>query len=132
VPDVRTWCSFVCETSTEGTSPIDHPSVSAETAEGLSRLGLAPVGVQPAHVFHRALEFGYPVPTTDRDRTLDELQPALEDLHILSRGRFGGWKYEVSNMDHSVMQGVEAADRLATGSAEITLFDPATVNAGKR
>ena len=132
VPDVRTWCSFVCETSTEGTAPLDHPSVATETADGLCRLDLAPKNVRPAHVFHRALEFGYPVPTTDRDRILEKLQPALEDLHILSRGRFGGWKYEVSNMDHSVMQGVEAAERLVNGTTEITLFDPAKVNAGKR
>lgn len=132
VPDVQRWCSFVCETSTEGTAPLSHPTVAHDTAEGLCALGLAPEGVQPAHVFHRALEFGYPVPTTDRDRILNELQPALEALRILSRGRFGGWKYEVSNMDHSVMQGVEAAERIVAGTPEITLFDPATVNAGKR
>ena len=41
---------------------------------------------------------------------------------ILSRGRFGAWKYEVSNQDHSFMQGVEAADHVLTGSHEPTFY----------
>lgn len=57
------------------------------------------------------MEFGYPVPCIDRDEVLRELIPLLEtECNIISRGRFGGWKYEVANQDHSLMQGVEAAD----------------------
>ena len=47
-------------------------------------------------------------------------------------GRFGAWKYEVSNQDHSFMQGVELVDRLALGDSELTLNHPETVNAGRR
>jgi hypothetical protein len=39
---------------------------------------------------------------------------------VFSRGRFGAWKYEVSNQDHSLMQGVEVVNRLITGTAERT------------
>ena len=49
-------------------------------------------------------------------------------MDIYTRGRFGGWKYEVSNQDHSLMQGVECAERLLGEGDEITWFDPITVN----
>ena len=77
-------------------------------------------------------EFGYPIPTLDRDDILNDVLPALEKMNIFSRGRFGGWKYEVANMDHSVMQGVEAVDRIVNGTPEVTLPTPNIVNAGKR
>ena len=51
---------------------------------------------------------------------LGEIDPALRDSGIFSRGRFGAWKYEVSNQDHSVMQGVEAVDHLLSGKQERT------------
>ncbi|MDY7001480.1 MAG: hypothetical protein SVS15_06830, partial [Thermodesulfobacteriota bacterium] len=46
------------------------------------------------------------------------IQPYLEAADIYSRGRFGGWKYEVGNMDHSLMQGVEWAEMMVQGKAE--------------
>ncbi|GFK92660.1 hypothetical protein NNJEOMEG_00485 [Fundidesulfovibrio magnetotacticus] len=66
------------------------------------------------------LDYSYPVPTLGRDAALRTVQPWLEGHGIFSRGRFGGWKYEVSNMDHSVMQGVEWAERMALGKPETT------------
>jgi hypothetical protein len=47
--------------------------------------------------------------------------PYLESNGIYSRGRFGAWKYEVSNTDHSLMQGVEWVDHLLRGEAETTI-----------
>lgn len=67
-----------------------------------------------------AVDYGYPVPCLQRDGALRTIQPRLEEKQIYSRGRFGGWKYEVSNMDHSVMQGVEWAERMVTGAPEST------------
>ena len=49
-------------------------------------------------------------------------------MDILSRGRFGAWKYEVGNQDHSFMQGVEAAERVISGAHEQTVFYPNKVN----
>jgi hypothetical protein len=47
---------------------------------------------------------------------LKTIQPYLEKNGIYSRGRFGAWKYEVGNMDHSIMQGVDVVNMiLGTG-----------------
>src|SRR5204862_1875658 len=66
-------------------------------------------------------DYSYPTPSVDRDDILGAVIPRLEDLGIYSRGRFGMWKYEVSNTDHTLMQGVELANRLVLGEAETTI-----------
>src|SRR5262249_45592594 len=74
-------------------------------------------------------EYGYPTPSLHRDEALDEIIPVFEAQNVYSRGRFGMWKYEVSNQDHSFMQGVEVIERLLNGRKEITAFDPNLANA---
>jgi hypothetical protein len=64
--------------------------------------------------------YSYPVPTVGRDRALAAIHPWLMDRGIYSRGRFGAWRYEIGNTDHSVMMGVEVADLLVHGTPERT------------
>jgi len=63
---------------------------------------------------------------------LEVALPWLQDrCCVWSRGRFGSWKYEVGNQDHSLMLGVEAADAVLFGAPEMTLRYPNVVNAKK-
>ena len=62
----------------------------------------------------------YPVPSVGRDAALGTIQPWLREQGIWSRGRFGGWLYEIGNMDHSCMQGVEFVDHVLSGEPERT------------
>ncbi|KAL8846306.1 MAG: hypothetical protein Q9198_011304 [Flavoplaca austrocitrina] len=79
--------------------------------------------------YHRRFDHGYPTPSLEREGVLKQLLPALQDNHdIYSRGRFGSWRYEVGNQDHSFMLGVEAADNIVNGAAELTLNYPDFVN----
>jgi len=69
-------------------------------------------------IWTKKIEYAYPIPTLERDTTLEKIQNYLEKKSIFSRGRFGAWKYEISNMDHSFMQGVEVVDRILLNKNE--------------
>lgn len=62
--------------------------------------------------------YAYPIPTLNRDQYLKIIQKYLISKSIFSRGRFGAWKYEVSNMDYSFMQGVEIVDKILLSKPE--------------
>jgi protoporphyrinogen oxidase len=64
--------------------------------------------------------YSYPVPTLERDDALATIQPFLVQHDVYSRGRFGAWLYEIGNMDHSVMQGVEFVNHVLLGEPEAT------------
>ena len=131
VPDPDNQCSLLCEISTHGDDPVPTPKSKAYVLDDLRSIGLIDATPENTHAYMMHAEYGYPIPTKDRDEILNNLLPALEDLHIYSRGRFGGWKYEVANMDHSLMQGVECVDRILEGKEEKTLPDPNYVNSRK-
>ncbi len=92
------------------------------------RLGLIPPGARIVSRFHRRIEHAYPTPYIGRDAFLERVQPELASRGILSRGRFGGWKYEAANQDHCLMQGVEAADKITYGAEEFTYLHPELAN----
>lgn len=62
--------------------------------------------------------YAYPIPTINRDKYLKIIQEYLMSKSIFSRGRFGAWKYEISNMDYSFMQGVEIVDKIISSKEE--------------
>ncbi len=129
VPDPSRYWSVMVEVSESPHKPVHQPTLLTSVVDGLLATGVIHQREQVAQLWHTRLEYGYPTPTLGRDAALDSIQPVLEAVDVYSRGRFGAWKYEVSNQDHSLMQGVEIVDRLLRGSAEITLNNAAFVNA---
>ncbi|MEM9066473.1 MAG: FAD-dependent oxidoreductase [Planctomycetota bacterium] len=115
--------SLLCEMSEEPTRTKSAENLVEETICGLERSDLLEPGERDdiVSVWHERVERSYPVPSLSRDKVLEELIPWLDDRGIASRGRFGLWKYEVSNTDHSFMQGVEWADRVVGGAPETTI-----------
>jgi len=133
VPDVTRHSSFLCEISTlGGRGVMSDDAATAETIRGLHELGLLDCDPARTHVHVMNASHGYPIPTLERDGILDDVLPELERMNIYSRGRFGGWKYEVANMDHSLMQGVEAVNHLLLGEEQMTIYKPDVVNAARR
>ncbi len=131
-PDAATHCSFLCEISTPGgAAPLDEATLARRVLCDMQASELLPADLPPAHIRHLSADYGYPIPTRDRDQILAAVLPVLEQKQIYSRGRFGAWKYEVGNMDHSIMQGVECMDAILSGTPETTYCNPTAANAGK-
>jgi protoporphyrinogen oxidase len=107
------------------------PEVVRETIEGAINTKLIAPDSEIVSIYHRRLEHGYPTPSLARDSVLQEALPWLQSKGIWSRGRFGSYKYEVANQDHSLMLGVECADNIMFGTKEVTLNYPDIVNKQK-
>ncbi len=123
--------SLMAEISESACKPVDPTRVVQQAIAGLRAAQLIPPDRAVVSVWHRRVEHGYPTPFLERDALLEKIEPVLRARRILSRGRFGAWKYEVGNMDHSFMQGVEAVGHILGGQPEVTLRSPAVVNAQK-
>jgi protoporphyrinogen oxidase len=116
--------SLLMETSYSSFKPVDGATIVQKTIDGLRSSGLISERDQDDIVTTWLFDapYSYPTPSIERDTILGECIPYLErEWAIYSRGRFGMWKYEVSNTDHSLMQGVELIDRLLNGQAEQTI-----------
>ncbi|KAM3716433.1 Vacuolar membrane protease [Dirofilaria immitis] len=85
---------------------------------------------QIVSLFSVLLPYGYPIPTINRDQELTRAHRILEKHKIYSRGRFGGWKYEVSNQDHCFIQGKEIIDRLLLGEPETIYINGLSASQG--
>jgi protoporphyrinogen oxidase len=128
-PDRENYYSLLCETSessvkeTVGRGGTDPHAMIELTIKGLENAGLLEPGERANIVstWCYFADYSYPTPSVDRDEILAEIIPWLESRSIYSRGRFGMWKYEVSNTDHTLMQGVELANRLVLGEPETTI-----------
>lgn len=112
--------SLMCETSYSPYKRENRETIIKRTIDGLVAEGLLSEKDRSAVVstFLIAAKYSYPVPTLGRDGALKRIHPFLESRGVFSRGRFGAWRYEIGNMDHSLMQGVEVVNRLLVGEKE--------------
>ncbi|HZT42040.1 MAG TPA: FAD-dependent oxidoreductase [Chthonomonadaceae bacterium] len=128
VPDINTQWSLMAEVSESHHKPVDTERVIEDTIEGMFATKLINKTHDVLSTWSYRAHYGYPTPALGRDKALEAIHPELQKYDIYSRGRFGGWKYEVSNQDHSMMQGVELVDKLVLGIPEVTYWFPATAN----
>jgi protoporphyrinogen oxidase len=110
----KDYFSLLAETSFSKFKSVSRESIIDETIQGLINSGLLREDDRSLIISKYLIEvpFSYPVPFSGRDRILSDIQSFLSKQDIYSRGRFGAWKYEIGNMDHSVLQGIEIVERL--------------------
>ena len=128
---------LLTETSYSPHKPEDKATIVDRVVQGLLNVKL----LQPSDIplirstYLIDVDYSYPVPTLDRDASLYVLQRYLREHDIFSRGRFGAWQYEIGNMDHSVMQGVEVVNSWLLGEPEVTwkeAREPKAVEIGRQ
>jgi protoporphyrinogen oxidase len=113
---------LLTETSHSVWKPEVKEDIVVRVIQGLISTGLLDESDRAliASTYLIDVPYSYPVPTLERDDALAVLQPFLMKHGVYSRGRFGAWLYEIGNMDHSVMQGVEVVNSLLLGHEETT------------
>jgi protoporphyrinogen oxidase len=131
VPDINTHWSVMAEVSESSHKPVEQARLMEQVIEGLLATRLINHREDIVSTWTYRAAHGYPTPGLERDASLDEIVPFFESKDVYSRGRFGLWKYEVSNQDHSFMQGVEVVERLLHGREEITAPTPNRANSKK-
>ncbi|MDF1502618.1 FAD-dependent oxidoreductase [Roseisolibacter sp. H3M3-2] len=120
VPDYTRQHSLLAEISHSEFKAEDRETVVDRTIEGMLNTRLLRESdvdkIVDTYVIER--DYTYPTPSLERDAALRTIHPWLHGHDVYSRGRFGAWRYEVGNMDHSVAQGVEWANRVVLGEVE--------------
>ncbi|EME42488.1 hypothetical protein DOTSEDRAFT_73354 [Dothistroma septosporum NZE10] len=120
--------SIMLEVSESSMKPVDQENLLKDCIQGLVNTEMIKADDEIVSTYHRRFDHGYPTPSLEREGVLKQLLPKLQEQGIWSRGRFGSWRYEVGNQDHSFMLGVEATDNIVNGAVELTLNYPDFVN----
>jgi protoporphyrinogen oxidase len=124
--DIEHYSSLMCEVSYRDSEVLNPDDVMDKTIKGLIDAGIMEESDRNAIVsrYVRNVPYSYPIPTLERDCTLSVIQPFLFERGIYSRGRFGAWRYEIGNMDHSVQMGVESINHILAGQPENVFYSP--------
>ncbi|KAF2005859.1 UDP-galactopyranose mutase-like protein [Amniculicola lignicola CBS 123094] len=130
-PKEGPYWSIMLEVSESSMKHVDVKNLLKDSIQGLINTDMIKSTDEIVSTYHRAFDHGYPTPSLEREGVLTQLLPALLKKDIWSRGRFGSWRYEVGNQDHSFMLGVEAVDNIVSGAVELTLNYPDFVNGRK-
>jgi hypothetical protein len=115
----------MCDVSHSRYRPHSRETVAEDAIQGLIAAGMMSESDRRDIVSTYLIDVPhtYPIPTLERDAILDELHDYLEPLGIHSRGRMGAWLYEVGNMDHSVVMGMQWVESVLSGDRESVWLD---------
>jgi len=119
--------SLLVEISESRYKKIAKKNLEREIIQGLKKAKFIKKEEEIVDLWSHYEPYAYPIPSLNRNKGLKILN-MLEKFDIYSRGRFGAWKYEVGNQDHSFMQGVEVVDKILFNKKELTVWHPEIVN----
>ena len=109
-PGPSHWSLLVeCSSAESG----DAPPTDNDILDALRRVSLVTENHVCQSIWRAELEYGYPIPTLDRDDLIDPVLTYLEERGCFSRGRFGDWAYETSGQDQAFQKGLDTVSELS-------------------
>uniref|UniRef100_A0A0K0EUG4 Amino_oxidase domain-containing protein n=1 Tax=Strongyloides venezuelensis TaxID=75913 RepID=A0A0K0EUG4_STRVS len=117
-PDYKKYWSVLCEIGLKADEEDNEKEIMEKTLRDLRSCGLVNELNKVVSKFYMVLQYGYPIPTLERNSELQKAHLIFEKHDIYSRGRFGSWKYEASNQDTAFTQGCEVIDKIIYGKEE--------------
>uniref|UniRef100_H2Z4P1 Amine oxidase domain-containing protein n=1 Tax=Ciona savignyi TaxID=51511 RepID=H2Z4P1_CIOSA len=104
--------SLLLEVSGGPLKTIDETTLVDDVIKGACSVGLLSEDAEIVSIHLTEMTHGYPLPTIGGYERVDEALSYLKAKDVWSRGRFGAFKYEVGDLDHCFIQGVEAVDNM--------------------
>ncbi|KAK6046686.1 hypothetical protein COOONC_15809 [Cooperia oncophora] len=117
-PNAVLFWSVLVEIGMDSSEHFDEDTMVDRTIKDLVEHGIIYPTSRIESTWVHVLPYGYPIPTLSRDEELRKAHKALEIANIYSRGRFGSWRYEAANQDHSFTMGSDVIDRIVYGAEE--------------
>lgn len=118
--NIKKYSSLMCDISLKTFKSLEENSLTEKCFEALVKNKILNKSDKKNIISKIVIRerYSYPIPTIERDSILQKIQPFLMKNSVYSRGRFGAWKYEIGNMDHCFMQGVQAVDKILNNKKE--------------
>jgi len=123
-PDPDKYYSLMLEVSESEFKPVNQETVVEESLDACKKMGLVSEGSKLVKTMKFRAEHGYPTPSLGTRKYVRETRKELKKLGIYSSGRFGAYMYSISNMDGSLMQGLQSVDNALYGATESWIETP--------
>ncbi|CAK8676575.1 uncharacterized protein LOC143445060 isoform X2 [Clavelina lepadiformis] len=120
--------SLMMEISGGPLKSVNESTIADDAIRDACAVGLLKDDDEVVSIHLTEMTHGYPLPTINSVEKVDEALRWLKSKDIWSRGRFGAFRYEVGDLDHCFIQGVEAVDNMLKGIPEDCVFQTNVAN----
>ncbi|MFH1504114.1 MAG: FAD-dependent oxidoreductase [Candidatus Omnitrophota bacterium] len=102
--------SLYAEVSYSKNKPIDKKNITSRIIQHLKKTGILSKGIKVCVKQANDIKYGYPIYDHNYQKARDKLISYLADNNIISRGRFGNWRY--FSMEDVIIEAKQTTDNV--------------------